>query len=412
MRVALINNMNNNFFAFARYLRDMGVDAHVFIIDPLSPHFLPEADTFEDPTSLSYVHYLDGSALKSLHVGRIVTFIKQLKQLYADLKTFDLIVACGNLSYLALKNIKIDVFMPYGGDAFQAIVQHQLSGRRGLGYLYHRCLAYLQRKAIRDSRVVVTLGSIDGNVGSALKRLGKTWLEGTIPMVYPLQLPPASPPWDFLQQHDFILFSHTRQSWGNVSDYKGNEKYISAFARFVKSACQFKQPILVLFEYGDTVEASKKLVKALAIEQYVCWMPRMLRKDIFFGLSRASLVVDALTDTVASFGGVVFESLLQGLPVIGTAKIPNVDPRTHLPLVHAFTEEEVYQILLDYQNNVEKYKIIGKHSREWFDENIGRQKAAFYKKLFELLIQEPSLSLDSPGFYEKLHNCSGHMAST
>lgn len=398
MRVALINNMNNNFFAFARYLRDLGVDAHIFIIDPLPQHFLPQADTFDDPESLSYIHYLNGSAMRGLRIDKILNLRKQLKQLYADLKTFDLIVACGNLAYFALKDIKIDVFMPYGGDAFQLIIQHKLSHRHGLVYLYHRFLAHLQSKAIKNSRVVVTLGSIDGNIANGLKLLNKNWLEGTIPMVYPVTSPSPLACWEFLKQHDFIMFSHTRQCWFNVEDYKGNEKYITAFSRFVKSGCRFKNPILVLFEYGDTVAASKELIVSLGIEKYVRWMPKMLRKEIFYGLAQASLAVDALTDTVATFGGAVFESFLLGIPVIGNAKLPNQEACTHLPLVQAFTEEEVYQILLDYQQDPHKYKQLGVKAQTWFDNNIGASKVAEYKKLFELLIKDPHLSMESPHF--------------
>mgnify|MGYP001407938024 FL=1 len=32
MRVALIDNMNNNFFSLTRYFRDLGVDADLFLI--------------------------------------------------------------------------------------------------------------------------------------------------------------------------------------------------------------------------------------------------------------------------------------------------------------------------------------------------------------------------------------------
>ena len=403
MRVALLNNNNNNFFAFARYLRDLGVDAHVFVIDPLPDHFLPPADTFEDSCSLSYVHYLDGEAMRQWRVTRVIRFFKQLKQLYVDLASFDIIVACGNLSYFAIKNIKIDVFMPYGGDIFQLIVQHTLSKRRGLIHLYHRCLACLQRKAIKNSRIVMALASIDGNVHQALKKLNKPWLEKAVPMVYPTQIADVSEQWDFLKDHDFILFSHTRQSWYQVEDYKGNEKYIKAFARFVKTECNFHAPILVLFEYGLTILASKELITSLGIDQYVKWMPKMSRKDIFFGLSKASLAIDALTDKVASFGGVVFESFMYAIPTIGTATISSAVPaNTVLPLVHAFTEQDVHRILVDYQRLPGKYKQIGLVARKWFHDNIGIYHANKCKKLFELLMHNPEVPVDDSDFYQEI----------
>lgn len=41
MKIALIDNMNNNFFAVTRYFRDLGIDAHLFLIQSESQHFTP-----------------------------------------------------------------------------------------------------------------------------------------------------------------------------------------------------------------------------------------------------------------------------------------------------------------------------------------------------------------------------------
>ena len=40
-KIALIGNMNNNFFSIARYLRDRSYQADLFLIDELD-HFLPD----------------------------------------------------------------------------------------------------------------------------------------------------------------------------------------------------------------------------------------------------------------------------------------------------------------------------------------------------------------------------------
>ena len=60
MKIALIENMNNNHFALMRYLRDRGYDAHLFLsrgegITSLT-HFLPESDTFEIEKWEPYIH--------------------------------------------------------------------------------------------------------------------------------------------------------------------------------------------------------------------------------------------------------------------------------------------------------------------------------------------------------------------
>jgi hypothetical protein len=32
MKIALVDNMNNNYFAFARYLKDLNIDVHLYTI--------------------------------------------------------------------------------------------------------------------------------------------------------------------------------------------------------------------------------------------------------------------------------------------------------------------------------------------------------------------------------------------
>ncbi|MBL9110231.1 MAG: hypothetical protein JNM74_13195, partial [Myxococcales bacterium] len=53
MKVALLGNMNNIFFATARHLRAAGVDAHLFLFDDTPAHFHPSQDSF----SLEYQSY-------------------------------------------------------------------------------------------------------------------------------------------------------------------------------------------------------------------------------------------------------------------------------------------------------------------------------------------------------------------
>src|SRR6188474_813099 len=88
LKVALIDNMNNNFFAIARYLRDLGVDAHVYLIPGDShAHFLPQTDTFADVGSLDWVRQLPLPYAPS-------SFYK-LQRLRPLLEPYDLIVTCG-----------------------------------------------------------------------------------------------------------------------------------------------------------------------------------------------------------------------------------------------------------------------------------------------------------------------------
>ncbi|MFN0033419.1 MAG: hypothetical protein ACKVUS_00045, partial [Saprospiraceae bacterium] len=58
--IALIGNVNNNFFSIARHLRDRGHEVRLFF-RPAVEHFQPKADTFllEDLAICEEVDWLD-----------------------------------------------------------------------------------------------------------------------------------------------------------------------------------------------------------------------------------------------------------------------------------------------------------------------------------------------------------------
>ncbi|RMG40019.1 MAG: hypothetical protein D6732_03485, partial [Methanobacteriota archaeon] len=55
IKVALIDNMNNNFFALGRYLRDLGLDVDLYEVPNALPHFRPQCDTFDDVSSMDWI---------------------------------------------------------------------------------------------------------------------------------------------------------------------------------------------------------------------------------------------------------------------------------------------------------------------------------------------------------------------
>ena len=47
-KIGLIGNMNNNFFALTRYLRDAGYQAELIIVGEENAHFPPQSDSYEE----------------------------------------------------------------------------------------------------------------------------------------------------------------------------------------------------------------------------------------------------------------------------------------------------------------------------------------------------------------------------
>jgi glycosyltransferase involved in cell wall biosynthesis len=398
LKIALINNMNNNFFSLARFLRDKGLDAHLFQVDFLDKHFSPIADTFDENVN-HFVHRIDQISFRDFYKLPFLLKSKQrLKKLKNKLEEFDIVIACGGLAILEWAKIKVDIFVPYGGDLYQSpfMFDYCIKKHFPFSMLMKKYIKY-QRRAITKTRAIIALASMDRHLYDALIKLNEKWLDWAIPMVYPLP-PITTDKWDFLKKHDFIFFSHARQGWKTALDYKGNDRAIRAFARFLNQQSTYHNPIIVLFEYGPDVNASKELVSELGMENYVVWMPTMERKYIYEGLQKASLVFDFFHDEVMSFGGVTFEAFSCRAPVIGNTVLKNTQTKSTIPLVQAYTEGDILSVLLDYCQYPEKYKQQGEISRHWFDNEVGAQLVDKYIEVITYLAENKKLSLKDSNF--------------
>ncbi len=397
MRVALINNMNNNFFSLARYLRDRGIDAHVFQFDSIYNGFLPEADTFEDVQEIDYIHLISQITFRDFFnpfSRKVKRAIKKLKQ---ELVGFDVVIGCGVLAFFERAGMQpLDVLIPYGGDVYQLTDLFNYSRKKYFPYsMLMRYIMKYQRAAIQKVRCTVSFASNDLHIADALANMGKPWIDWNIPMIYPIACPSTETRWDFLKNHDFVLFSQIRQTWKTGTDYNGNDRAIEGYAKFIKEHNRFKNPVFVLFEYGCDVSASKELIATLGIESYIKWVPSMNRKYIYSGLDHADLVTGIFNPEVISCGGVTYEAFSRSVPVIGCAKIER-GGRHDLPLLHAMEPEEICAILTDFQENPLKYQKIGKKSKAWFDKEVGEGLIDRYVKLFRILSEDKMVTLDDP----------------
>jgi hypothetical protein len=415
LKVALIDNMNNNFFAIARYLRDLGVDAHVYLIPGDShAHFLPQTDTFADVGSLDWVRQLPLPYAPS-------SFYK-LQRLRPLLEPYDLIVTCGpSVGLLWRAGIRTDVFVPYGADLYDTpFVERQrarVNGLRSLGVflLWSRPLARAQFAGIRNSRLVIYNDNWS-IAAEAMARIGATGLALPRLMVYNKEPPGDPAAWEFLRRHDFVVFSQTRQYWATDHDQlhdfaehgglKRNDKLIRAFARFVR-ATSYRSPLLVLFEFGWDVDASKRLIAECGIEANVVWMPLMDRKTIMTGVRFASLGADQFRHGWSgTSGGTGSEIMAAGVPLItytnGASSDPK-DPFFQAPICDVLHEDQIYEVLRDYERDPDKYAALGRRTAAWFDEHLGSGLAARYLRVFEHLAQhrEQRVRLD------ELHSALG-----
>jgi hypothetical protein len=382
MRVAFIGNMNNNFFSLVRYLRERGHDARLLSLNDEYEHFLPDKDTFENGFE-EYVSRLDW--------GDVASFYRTSKsRIRRDLESYEFLSICGSVpAFLRRIERQAELFLPYGGDL--CLLPFPRPVRRFRDRLrngFHAVFRRYQRGGIRDARVISTETFIP-LTARWLEKLGvadRNYYLG-FPMVYDREFAPeaiagcyARSRWyprfkAIRDQNELVVFHHCRHLWKNlrnVDELKNNQRLIAAFARLVKDRPRLRA-CLVLFEYGEDVESSKRLIRDLDVEDRVRWFPILPRKEIMVGLSLADLGAGEFAYGFFG-GGVMWEILLSGKPLLGFRDDAPLGGAEAYPMLQARTEDEIHRRLQEYLEDRPRFDAIGAAGRAWtrsfFDRSI------------------------------------------
>lgn len=401
MRIALIDNMNNNFFALARYFRALGIEVDLFLIPESSHlHFAPDEDTWLDLTNASWIKRFPVSYKWKNYIRPISKTIQSV------FKRYDKIIACGPaVGFLYRADVKVDLFVPYGGDLFNAPFLSKRGFSRKVhkfpfSYLLSLRRTYLQRKGIQGATHIIS--NANWRVAQdAVEKLGCSSINLPRVMVFKEVFPDnAFSRFSFFHDHDFVVFSPTRHLWKTnaepMPDFdihggaKRNDKLIRAFARVVKKRL-FDDPIMILFDYGADVLYSKALIHELEIDRYVRWLPLVPRRELVVGVSMATFVADQFREGMsATSAGTTNEALAYGTPVITNtdgAIFKVDDPYYGCPILQALTEDDIFAQFQSYSENPRFFKELGESSVKWFDDNLGFGLACEYLGLLDIPVQ-------------------------
>lgn len=395
-KIALIDNMNNNFFALARYLRDLNYDADLYLIpDNSTIHFHPQNDSWNNISQLDWIKKFpqNYSSFSYLPFNK-----RKLKKVFKD---YDYIIACGEaVGLLAQSEIKIDLFIPYGSDLYHTPFIERYEKRKFnlwniIGNFLDNRRASLQKKGIKDSAVIIcnTNWKLAKN---ALDKLKVSACNLPRVMVYiENTIPPDS--LEILSDSDFVVFSPTRHMWysnqDKLTDFdqnggtKRNDKLIKAFARLIKMSI-YKKPMLWLCSYGPDVKQSKQLIKSLNIESNIVWLPLLDRRELMEYAKKADFIADQFRETMsATSAGTTNEALAIGTPVIantdGAIEDQN-DPYYGAPILDALTEDDILDHLLMHTKAFDAYQDLAEKGRNFFNTNLGIGLAKKYLELIEL----------------------------
>ncbi len=396
IKVALIGNMNNNFFSLMRYLRDLGIEADLFLFENEMSHFLPDNDTWNLEAHTK--------SIKRLNYGNpIVDLFKFRKDIVQDFREYDFLVGCDYSPYYLMKiNRPLDLFIPYGSDLYEFPLKKPLSSANTFKSIIIQgiknfLISSKQRRGVLAAKKIVCIDIIE-TYKVALQKLGCVSLKWPVPIVYnevkPQNIVAPSELSSLIlkiESFDFRVISQSRQYWttsmdsATQDDIKNNDLLIKGFAKFLfENKCN---ACLILFSYGPDVEKSKQLIKELDIENNVIWMPKMSRKWILHLITNyAHIGADQFKG--GYFGGTGYEILACGKPLMNTVSIlpsefENFTEMQFPPIINVRTADEICSALSHYFLKVDELKQLSFKSYEWFNQNLGIGCAEKYVTYFK-----------------------------
>jgi glycosyltransferase involved in cell wall biosynthesis len=384
MKIACIGNLNHQEFIAARYLRDMGHDVTLFLLEEQS-NFVPENDTYNAISKIKIEH------LPWKHKDLYSISTASIKE---RLYGFDCYFASEYApAFLFKAGIKPDVFIPIGTDLITYPFKKVSSILPPEWEINEQQFHLYQKAGIRLSNAIFLNAGGDEFLENALRRIkftGKRF--------------PMSPPYlylpDFLSDNahskfeaevlnlknanNLLLMSHGRCEFTDKTSVhnKGTDILLKGLRQFIDktnhSVC------LILFEYGTDVTATKQLIAELKLEAYIHWLPVVGRKDIFPLFKYVDIAVGNLYHSLWSYN-VAMEASAAGVPLVQKGPASSVENLAIYPYLKAGSSEEFSGVLEDYVSNTQKHREMAEKSSIWFLENsINRPLKEIEKYLSEV----------------------------
>jgi len=326
MRVGLIGNQNNNFFALCRYLRDAGYDAslHPMAYEGSQPHFQCDSDTFcsEYKEFTEVLPWEYGLGIKK-------TSKKSIKSISNKL---DYIIGCGLApAYLAKIGRSIDLFMPHGGDIHTIPIKSNFSMNREFvrsQYYKFTGMRYWQREGIR----IAVNTSFEDFMPESKEMLDRVGIRNNFYLGFPMVYIPEYSQSNIDKARGSSIYVERIREIRSKNDIliswpcrliadKSKQEFIKGqhhgftALKEISRKCPEKRIKMILFEYGPDVNEARELIRGMGLTPYIEWVPVIARKEIMQINSLVDLVFAEIGPGWFAYG-VVWEALALGKPLV------------------------------------------------------------------------------------------------
>jgi hypothetical protein len=381
--------MNNANFSMMRYLRDLGLDAHLLMYDREAEHFHPRHDTWHWEKWSPYVHKL------RISNGGIDSLLSSKGTLIAELGGYDVYVGNGIAPVLFRKMGRtLDLFIPYG-EGVEFIIEHYFRWQNLKSSIGSLLRKRLMEDALKCAVRTIITANMHPHSLDTYRRLGLHPVNIPAIGLYVepkpgnLELAPqTSAAVERMQRSSLVVLSHVSHFWKNLPAPhfmagvgKRNNWLVQGFAEYVREADN-PDALLCLFEYGGDVAATKSLIAELDIKKQVIWFPKMSRREIMCLLPYADIGGSEFAGMY--WGGCGWEFLASGVPMLHQLTDPETYESASIPLPPFFnvrSTRDIRQVLLE--NDRESLKKMGQACKKWFDAYQGYSLAKRYVALIE-----------------------------
>ena len=420
MKIAVLGNMNNNGFALMRYLRDIGEEADLLLFDDdednYSSHFSLKADTWHLEKWKKYVKKIPitnsyAVPLQKKFFFKIILYFTFFYRRIFGLDNYFLSKPASNSSLQIFKEIIDEYDVLFGSGAMPAIL-NSLNRKLTVFMAYSMGVEYLEEKfflkKLKSRNLLVRLLAHETlkeqkagikntilvinteftateraykNIGvkTATCQIPVVYFEESNPKAYSDQLKNAL---EKINSFEFNIISHVRQQWIKPSNFrenewrkisKNNDWLIKSYKDFLEKH-NYPNCNLVLFEYGEDFNETKKLANSLSISEYITWLPRMSRKEIIVLLKNCSIGIGEFYEEGVIWGGAGWEIIGSGIPLIQKFSSENKKTYTkkfQFPAPQIISVDNITSLtkaISDLYKDKNLCNERGSQLKKWFDE--------------------------------------------
>ncbi len=172
---------------------------------------------------------------------------------------------------------------------------------------------------------------------------------------------------EYGSKNQTLFFMFSNLDWGVIdnaprrSSTKGNDRFIRAFARYVK---EHSDAYLMILDRGPDRELAKQLVSQLAISSFVSFLPEMRKDELVKHFRMSDVIADQFD--VGALGVGALEAMACAKPVMIYLKshcVAECYPEFP-PILNARTEDEIYEQIKLASNRAHREEIARK-ARKW-----------------------------------------------